>query len=325
MPVLGRNWPSFFPLDLWTNHYFVKKHVSEIIYEINPDIIHLHGAENTFHSNAILQFKNKYPVFITVQGILSNTIYASKSKHLRTVRRIKNEKMIYKTFKHFGYRTETMGKDITNLNPYAKLHWHNYPMKKIELIKSEKQFDLVYFARITKEKGIEDLLKAVAIIKKTKKNISLCVIGAGKTDELKVLANKLNIGQNVYWAGFLPTQKDVHKMASTARITVLPVYSEIISGTIVESLFLKLPVIAYDVGSIHEVNKEDEIITLVPRGDVQRLSHAIIGLLNDENQREKKADMGYKRAKEMFGASNDEIRNQLLKAYELVIHDFHGK
>jgi glycosyltransferase involved in cell wall biosynthesis len=321
IPFVGRHWPGIFPFDLFFNYYFLKRSVAKIVKSINPDIIHMHGSENEF-CVSILQFHEKCPVFITVQGILSNTIYDSKSKHLRTVRRIKNEKMIYKTCSHFGYRTETMGKDIMKLSPFAKLHWHNYPMKKIEPIESEKKFDLVFFARITKEKGIEDLLKAVAVIKEKKQNISLCVMGGGKTGELKVHAEKLGIDKYVHWAGFLPTQKDVHKMASTARITVLPVYSEIISGTIVESLFLKIPVVAYDVGSIHEVNKYNEIITLVPRGDIQALVNAIIVLLNDEKLQKEKADLGYLRALEMFSDGNDKIREDLLKAYDAVINDF---
>lgn len=322
MPIIGRRWPSFFPFDLWTNYYFVKKQVARIVRNINPDIVHLHGAENTYHTNAIFQFHNKYPVFVTVQGILSNTVFASRTKRKRTLKRMENERRVYSMFNHFGYRTETMGKDILRLSPSANLHWHNYPMKIIDPMITEKQFDLVFFARITKEKGIDDLLKAVSLIKKTKDNISLCVMGGGKTDGYKKMAEEYNIAQNVHWAGFLPTQKDVHTLASTARICVLPVYSEIISGTIVESLFLKIPVVAYDVGSIHEVNKHNEIISLVPRGEIKELANSIAKLLSDENLQHEKVELGYKRALEMFSEGNDKISEDLLKAYMTVIEDF---
>jgi len=322
MPFIGRRWFSFVPIDLWSNYYFVKKHVSRIINKINPDIIHLHGAENTYHTNAIFQFQSEYPVFVTVQGILSNSAFAVSSKNKRTLKRLANEQRVYSMFKHFGYRTETMREDIIKRSPSAILHWHDYPMKKIEQIESEKRFDLVFFARITKEKGIDDLLQAVSLIKKTKNDVSLCVMGGGKFDNLKKKAKELNITDNVYWVGFLPTQAEVHKMAVQAKISVLPTYNDIISGTIVESLFLKIPVVAYNVGSIHEVNKYNDIITLIPRGDVQELSDAIFQLLNDKNLQKEKAELGYYRALEMFSMSNEEIRNDLLRAYMATINDF---
>ncbi len=317
VPLTGRHWPSFFPYDLWTRYSSSKKQVRKIVQEINPDIIHLHGAENEF-SASVIQFHNIYPVFITVQGL----IHKSNSKSRRTQRRIESERRIYKLYRHFGIRTETMGKDVESLSPNARLHWHSYPMKEIKPFDSGKIFDLVFFARITKDKGIGDLLKAVSILKKSKADISLCVIGGGNAEPFKKLAVDLDIENNVTWAGFLPTQEDVHKMASTAEICVLPTYHDIISGTILESLFLKLPVVAYNVGSIHEVNKHDEIIALVEKLNVDQLAEQIMVLIKDKRLQKERADMGLKRAIEMFQASNEQVRNDLLQAYQKVINDF---
>ena len=186
----------------------------------------------------------------------------------------------------------------------------------------DKKFDLVFFARMSKDKGIEDLLRAVSIIKKHKPDISLCAIGGGKPDYFKNLASDLGIEKNVFWAGFLQIQEEVHKLASIARISVLPTYHDIIPGTIIESMFIKLPVVAYNVGSIHEVNKHRMIISLVTKGDIEALANAILGLLKDENLQKRRANLGYQRAIEMFTTSNDEIRENLFEAYRAVINDF---
>lgn len=225
-------------------------------------------------------------------------------------------------FKHFGYRTETMGADIKAINKEATLHWHHYPMQEICPVDVEKQFDVVFFARVCKEKGIGDLLEAVAEIKKEKPDISLCVIGGGKTDIWKEKAKELGISGNVFWAGFLPAQKDVHKMASAARISVLPTYHDIISGTIIESLFLKIPVVAYDVGSIHEVNQHEKIITLVDKFDINGLAESVLLLLNDSKLRQEIAEKGYTRVHEMFSTSVDVIKTEFLNTYSNVINDF---
>jgi len=320
IPFWGRHWPGIFKFDYWSDFTFSKLKVKRIINKIDPDIVHLHGAENAYYSSSILQFKYKYPVLITVQGFISLT---SDKESYQLKKRREYEQKILKTFKHIGYRTQTMGRDIKKFNPHAVLHWQNYPINEIKLFNSEKKYDVVFFARVTKEKGIEDLLKAISITKRDKPDISLCIIGGANEKYLNYLKNitiELDISENVYWAGFLPEQTDVHKLACTARISVLPPYSEIISGTIIESLFLKLPVVAYNVGSIHEVNEKEEIISLVSKGNVEGLAQTILGLLKDENMRTEKAENGYKRAKVMF--DNSKIFVDLLNAYREVINDF---
>jgi len=318
IPFIGRHWPGFFRVDVWSDFLVTKMNFSRIVKKINPDIIHMHGAENEF-CIAISQFHKQYPVFITIQGF----IHKSTTKERSIYRRVQNEFRILKMFNHYGYRTKTMGEDIKVLNKEAVLHWHHYPMQKISPVEVVKQFDLVFFARVCEEKGIGDLLKAVFIIKKVKPDISLCVIGGGKLDIWKEKAEELNISDNVYWAGFLPTQKDVHALASTARISVLPTYHDIISGTIVESLFLKLPVVAYDVGSIHEINNHEKIISMVKKFDIIELTKSIKTLLNDPQLRLEIAEKGYNRAQEKFSTGNDKIKADVLNAYSKVIKDFH--
>lgn len=317
IPFIGRHWPGFFRIDIWTDFYNIKRIIARLIKKINPDIIHLHGVENEF-CTAITQFNGEYPVLITIQGFIHKS--SGKSKVIN--HRVQNELRILKMFNHFGYRTKTMGEDIQSINSEAVLHWHNYPIPKISPIEVNKKFDLVFFARVCKEKGIEDLLQAVSVIKKDKPEISLCIIGGGKSDIWKQKAKDLDISDNVYWAGFLPTQQDVHNMASTARISVLPTYHDIIPGTIIESLFLKIPVIAYNVGSIHEINRNEKIISLIEKFDILALAKAIINLLNDKKLQLDICEKGYQRALEMFGIDNDKIRKDVLNAYYEVIKDF---
>jgi glycosyltransferase involved in cell wall biosynthesis len=317
IPLIGRHWPGFFRIDIWTNFFATKLHIARIVHKIQPDIIHLHGTENEFCSS-IFQFYKIYPILITIQGFIHKS--TAKSKIVKKL--ILDELRIIKMFYHYGYRTKTMGDELKIINRHAQLHWHQYPMPTIDPIKVDKQYDLVFFARVSKEKGIEDLLHAVVIIKKEKPDISLCVIGGGKLDHWKEKANELHISNNIFWAGFLPTQKDVHKMASTAKISVLPTYNDIISGTIIESLFLNLPVVAYNVGSIHEINKFEDIITLVEKFNILELAESILKLLNDMTLREEIAKKGYKRVKEMFNSSFDVLKSELLEVYSSIIKEF---
>lgn len=318
MPLTGRNWPSFFAFDLWTDYYFLRKKIKSLVMQIDPDVIHLHGAENTYHSAAILQFAENYPVLVTVQGIIN----FSRSETKRVLRRKQREKLIYKTFRHFGYRTETMAADIKTMNSEAVLHKHHYLINRVDVYVTEKIYDLVFFARVTKEKGIDDLIHALSIIKIKNPFVSLCVIGSGRIDRLKELAAELGVSENIVWAGFLPEHEDVHKLASKAKISVLPTYHEIISGTIVESMFLQLPVVAYNVGSIHEVNQFEDIISLVDKGNINGLAEAIMILLEDEALRRTRSIKGRARALEMFVTDKNQIEKELVEIYNTMLNDF---
>jgi len=89
-----------------------------------------------------------------------------------------------------------------------------------------------------------------------------------------------------------------------------------------ESLFIKIPVVAYNVGSIHEVNSKDEIIALVDKKDIDKLAETVIYLLKNPEICKQRTEKGYSKAVEMFSDDNSEIRYSLVKAYNEVISDF---
>lgn len=323
IPIWGKHWPGFFKFDYWTNFIFTKHKIRKVINRINPDIIHLHGAENAYYSSSIFQFKNIYPVLITIQGFISHTTLAQNNQ---LKKRMRCEQEILKCFTHFGYRTLAMGKDILSLNPKAKLHWHYYAFPEVKPYNLTKKYDVVFFARVSKDKGIEDLLKAISIIKPNLPDITVCIIGAASLAYLNFLKKKaaqLGIFKNIYWAGFLPSQADVHKIASSSRISVLPTWHDTIPGTIIESMRLKLPVVAYSVGGIPEINDGEECISLVAKGDVNALAEKILWLLENPEIQKLQSEKAYLRAVEMF--NNAKIPGDLLNAYKEVINDFKRK
>lgn len=317
IPLLGRHWPRFFKWDRWTDQAFWKKKSKKIIDKIKPDIIHMHGFENEF-CNAIFQFKDRFPVFITIQGF----IHQSKDESTITQKRKQNELAIIDQFKHFAVRTKTMKKDLLSLNPNASTHWHQYPLNIPSAKNTAKKYDVVFFARLTKDKGIEDLLRALQIVtQKYNPSIKVCIIGGGNISFYTSMANELGINHNLDWKGFLPTQQDVYNTVVQAKTTVLPTYHDIVSGTIIESLFLKVPVVAYNTGSIHEVNEHEQIIELVDKFDIDGLAKAINELSASEDLIKLRAEKGYHRVNEMFGHSDTEIRNEILTIYDKVVSE----
>jgi glycosyltransferase involved in cell wall biosynthesis len=304
-----------------TNYYWCKKKIKNIIEKINPHLVHLHGAENPWYSAGILPLIDKYNIFVTIQGFIR---FSQENHNYRTQKMIIIEKEILKKSTHIGVRTDDMSKTILGINPCAILHFHNYPILIPSMTKNnigkDERIDCIFFARVCKDKGIEDLLQAISIVKKINKSISLTIVGSATQTYLvylESLCNELDIVANVNFTGFLPTQEDIYKLAIQAKICVLPTHFDIIPGTIIESMFMKLPVIAYNVGGISELNnKSEENIILVEKDNISVLSDKIILLLNNVDLRYRLAQDSYSFAMKKF--NNEQIVNDLFKAYNSI-------
>jgi len=315
--LIPRKIYNYFSINGFTNYFYIKNKIKKIINEIKPDLIHLHGAENPYYSASILPLLNNYPTFLTIQGFIRN----SSVKDFRIKHRIKIEEEIIKKIKYFGVRTKEMMNIILSLNPNAEFYWHNYPLNIPLFQKSNKsEYDIVFFARVCKDKGIEDLLVALSIVKQEIPNVCLHIIGPISNSykyKLNNMIQKLHLEQNVIFKGFMPTQDEVFKHVVKAKICVLPTYNDIIPGTIIESMYMKLPVIAYAVDGIAELNQNTETIRLVNKQDINSLAKEILYLLNNEIKRVKMANDAYDYAKKRF--NNEVIVPILLEIYYEII------
>jgi glycosyltransferase involved in cell wall biosynthesis len=306
-------------LELRTNYFLVKQNIFKIIERINPDIIHLHGAENPYYSAGILPLIKHYPHLVTIQGFIRN----STERNSLINKKIQIEEKILKTVVNIGVRTKEMSEIVLNLNPRAKLHYHNYTWTTSEHIKDSSRastFDIIFFARVTKDKGIEDLLEAISIVKKEKPDVSLHVIGRAEESylqKLKNLTNQLNIRDNVKFLGFMETQQDIYKYAINAKICVLPTYHDVIPGTIVESMLIKLPCISYNVGGLPELNEKIQTVILVERCNINQLANEITSLLNDKNKRELLAEHAFTYIHKKF--NNSDAVSDILRAYSEIL------
>lgn len=307
-------------IDDRSNYFWIKRKIANCIRKIDPDIIHLHGAENPYYSAGILSLFNDYPVLVTVQGFVRNATF-----NPNLTKTIKIEEEILLRAKNIGVRTEEMRKIVLQLNSKAVLHFHNYPIAYPSIVKEnigkDEPIDCLFFARVCKDKGIEDLLKAISIIKNNYPKISLAIvgsIGSRYLSFLQSLCNELNIVNNIQFVGFLSTQEDVYQYALQSKVCVLPTYHDIIPGTIIESMFLKLPVVTYAVGGIPELNKNEITVITGEKCNINQLAENILLLLNDINKRVILAERAYKYAKHKFG--NEFIVNDIVDAYKLILN-----
>jgi glycosyltransferase involved in cell wall biosynthesis len=325
VPFMRRYWPSSLPLNEWTNFFVFNFQVRRLINSIKPDLINLSGAENAYYSSSILGIKG-YPVIVTIQGFVSlNNTGVVTDPVIKN--RIRVEAKIMSELKYFGIEASFMESYIRKYNKEAKMFWYHFLFAKTAVLESvPKEFDVVFFARITKMKGIEDLIKAVSIARDRKPDIKLCIIGhtyGNELTELKNLISSLNLDENIVFKGFIPTQREMHMEVVKSRISVLPTYNDTIPGTIVESMLLGLPMISYETGGIPDLNKDGENLILVEQGNVAKLADAIVDLLGDTKKQEEIAVRARNYA--LFEFDNTRSVDLKIKAFREVIQDYHNE
>ena len=312
------------PINRWFDYPVNKMRVKRIVDKIRPDIIHLQGAENAYYSATVLPLAGKYPILINIQGFIS---HSREKRSKRLDQKIQIERSIIKKFKHFGVRTIQMGKDVRAINPNAELHWLYYTVPQLSVLDVEKTHDLVFYARICKDKGIEDLILALKQIKDNYREVTLLVLGPESSPAymafLKQLAEENGVGSSISWLGYQSSQNELFRKASAAKVSVLPTHHDIIPGTIIESLQLGLPVVSYNVGSISELNEEVECVLLVERGDVKGLAREVIKLLSNDDLYQAMRNRGVKCMQKRYQGRN--VTQQHLDVYSEVIKDFYSQ
>lgn len=152
----------------------------------------------------------------------------------------------------------------------------------------------LYVGRISKDKGIYDLLKAFTELKKKYINIALWIVGPDEEG----IAEKLNyqdpeLYSSISWLG-LSSNPEIY-MAS-ADILLLPSYREGFGTVIIEAASCSLPTIAYKIDGVIDAIVDGQTGLLVRKGDIRDFRNKMELLYHDPRLRLKLGALAQKRA-----------------------------
>ncbi|OGN25618.1 MAG: hypothetical protein A3B12_00495 [Candidatus Yanofskybacteria bacterium RIFCSPLOWO2_01_FULL_44_88] len=123
----------------------------------------------------------------------------------------------------------------------------------------EKKYDLVFAARLEKNKGITNLIKAVELVKRQKPAVTLLVIGGGPLKQrLQEYIYKNGLSENIIFSGWLETAQDVSLAYNRAGIFVSPSLNEGGPRVALEAMACGLPIITTEVGLMPDIIKDGE-------------------------------------------------------------------
>jgi len=154
-------------------------------------------------------------------------------------------------------------------------------MEYIDSIKDgEKIYDGIFVGRISRDKGIFDLIQSWREISKKVQSLKLVIIGSGPDSyELKRRINDLNLKENIFFMG--PCGDDeLFRLMKSSRVFILPSLFEGWGISIAEALACGLPVICYDIPAVREVFGACKSVFLVPAKNINKLTSTILEVMN---------------------------------------------
>lgn len=299
--------------------------IKKLIKDINPDIIHMYGAENPYYSISAFDIDNSlYPFIVSLQTLINDPDF--KISYNIDIKEYKYkseiEKRILQNVKYIG----------SSVKKYREFIWSNINSQAIFLdaflaleqiipkIECEKKFDFVFFAAfITKHSDIA--VEAFALACKKYPKLTLNIIGYTPepyTANLKLRIKELGIENNIIFSGNLPSHQDVMKQIQLSKYALLPLKVDIISGTIREAIYAGLPVITNITSGTYILNEKRESILISEQNNFHSMADNMIKLIESPELCEKLTKNALMTLAERY--SNEKSMKQLKYAYKAIIN-----
>lgn len=302
-----------------------RKYINGFIQNLQPDLVNLIGAENPYYSIGALDIKN-IPVFVSLQTVYSDPDIEKELERTYSYYRKQIELKIFEKINYYGCAGLSYRDLVRECNKNAIFFKLLFPVKK-PLFKpgEDKLYDFVYFGGINANKGAEDAIKAMAIIKKKKENVTLNMVGQCNSQYKNVLLNIINdldLSDNIIFSDYFPLLSDLFKQLSKSRIAVLPVKTDLIPSTVRESFNLELPVVTNITTGTPFLNKDGVAVLLTEIGNIEMLAENMSKVLFDKNLQQSLIENATKLYEKEFDPK--QIAEGLVKDYIAVINHYYN-
>lgn len=198
-----------------------------------------------------------------------------RTSRLAAIHREFSEVMVASRFMQEMMMRDGFSREHVHVVPY----FTDFPDQKKALTGEPTPGRLFCAARLTPEKGVDHLLRALVHLPP---EVTLTVAGEGAgRPELERLVGTLGLRERVSFAGWL-SRDAVAKALCDAEVVIVPsLWPEPFGIVGIEAMAHARPVVAYDVGGVREWLIPDQTGLVVERGDIAGLARAVRVLLDE--------------------------------------------
>jgi glycosyltransferase involved in cell wall biosynthesis len=157
--------------------------------------------------------------------------------------------------------------------------------------------------RVTATKGVEDFVKAAAIVRKINSKAQFIVVGGRSNSDATYEKNIFKLINESHLHGIFHLvgyRDDVATIVSELDMLVLPSHTEGFGRVVVEAMLAGKPVVGTNVGGIPEIIDEGLTGFIVPPFSPEPLAQAIIKILQDSELAKRMGFEGFNKAQVNF-------------------------
>lgn len=271
---------------VWKKMQNCGKLVCEIAERIHPDVVISYGTENPVNSYPAICLKDKYPVLTVLQTIYNNPdriLYSNPNRLIQDL-----EKDIIANIDYFGSTFNFYCRLLRGMKANARILKFSYLSASFPQVNPvEKKYDFVNYAfNLDLRKGDEDSIRALSIVKKKYPNVTLNLAGGlsrERKEYLNNLINDLGLSANVTFTGMFEKKEDMYQHIMQSRFAVLPVKMDLISTTMKECMYYKIPVVTNITPETPSLNIEKQRLLLAEKDNIESLANCMLKLMEDSN------------------------------------------
>ena len=184
-----------------------------------------------------------------------------------------------------------------NLNNFSGIE-KDYDFRRQYAMDNEKI--ILYVGRLVYEKGIQNLISAMPKILQGYNDTKLVIAGkGGMIDELRDQANRMGLGNKVYFTGYL-NSKQVQKMYKCADIAVFPSTYEPFGIVALEAMLAGIPTVVSDIGGLNEIVTHGVDGMKSYAGNPNSIADSVLTLLYDHRLCDNISKKAKNKVKEQF-------------------------
>ena len=180
---------------------------------------------------------------------------------------------------------------------------------------------LLFLGRIEEEKGIHELLAALADPRLVGLSWEATLAGAGAVERFRAEAERLGLGSRVAFVGWQP-EPAARSLLACSDVFILPSHFEGLSMALLEAMAFGLAIVCTPVGSLPVAVQDGVSALFVPVGDAERLAGALAGVIEDAALRARLQEAARDRFNEKFEIGH--YCSALARLYEDVLREKTG-
>jgi glycosyltransferase involved in cell wall biosynthesis len=184
-----------------------------------------------------------------------------------------------------------------------------------ELNISNESFVVTFIGRLSREKGVFELVDAFEILKKKYNNLILVLIGP--CEELSVEV-KLEVWKNLSGLHYVGATNTPERYLSVSHLLCLPSYREGFGTVVIEAAAMEVPTLGTNITGLCDAIEDNVTGILVPPKSVSALHVALDELIGDRALCRHLGLQAFERCQRDFDATN--LSDFVAKEYNTLIH-----